>query len=484
MTATVEVSVHDDVYIGGRWVPSGSAARIDVVDPATGLTYARVPDGDAVDVDRAVAAARAAFPGWSATTPAERSAILNRFADEFERRSTSLSALLTRENGSTVAETGAAAAHAAATLSYYADLPQLLQDEVRPFPRGLLESVVRRLPVGVAGLITPWNYPLALVMTKLAPALMAGCTTVVKPAPETPLHVRPLVEAAEAAGIPAGVINVVTGGGGAGAALVEHPGVDKIAFTGSTETGRAIGQRCGALLRSVTLELGGKSAAVVLDDVDLDLLGRSIVRLSLRNSGQTCYNCTRVLVPRSRYAEIVDRIVDAVRAAPVGDPTDPATVFGPVVSARQRERVEGYIGVGKQEGGRLLTGGGRPAGLDAGWYVDPTVFGDVAPGMRIAQEEIFGPVLSVLPYTDVDDAVRIANDSRYGLGGAVFGADEDRAEQVARRIETGNIGVNLYSSNHAAPFAGRKDSGVGVEFGPEGLASYQVFQSVHRKQVG
>jgi aldehyde dehydrogenase (NAD+) len=483
MTATAQIAVHDDVYVGGRWVPSNSTARIDVVDPATEVAYAQVPDGDAVDVDRAVAAARAAFPAWSATTGAERSAVLHRFADEFERRTDSLSALLTRENGSTVAETGAASGHAAATLRYYADLTGMLSDEVRPFPRGPLESVVRRLPVGVAGLITPWNYPLALVMTKLAPALMAGCTTVVKPAPETPLHVRLLVEAAEAAGVPAGVINVVTGGGAAGAALVGHPDVDKIAFTGSTVTGRAIGERCGGLLRSVTLELGGKSAAVVLDDVDLDLFSRSVVRLSLRNAGQTCYNCTRVLVPQSRYSEILDRIVDSVRAAPVGDPTDPATVFGPVVSARQRERVEGYIEIGKQEGARLLTGGGRPAGLDRGWYVDPTVFGDVAPGMRIAQEEIFGPVLSVLPYTDVDNAVRIANDSSYGLAGSVFGVDEGRADAVARRIETGNIGINLYSSNYAAPFAGRKDSGVGVEFGPEGMASYQVFQSIHRKQA-
>jgi aldehyde dehydrogenase (NAD+) len=481
VTATAQIDAHDDVYVDGRWVPSSSAARIDVVDPATEELYARVPDGDAADVDRAVAAARRAFPGWSATPAAERAAALVRFAEEFEKRTEPLSALLTRENGSTVAETGTAAAHASATLRYYAGLVDLLADEVRPFPRGPFESVVRRLPVGVAGLVTPWNYPLALVLTKLAPALMAGCTTVVKPAPETPVHVRPLVEAAEAAGIPAGVINVVTGGGATGAALVEHPDVDKIAFTGSTVTGRAIGERCGALLRSVTLELGGKSAAVVLDDVDVDLLAKSVVRLSLRNSGQTCYNCTRLLAPASRYTEIVDAVVDAVRAARVGDPTDPATVFGPVVSARQRERIEGYIGLGRDQGARLLTGGGRPAGLDRGWYVEPTVFADVAPDMRIAREEIFGPVLSVLPYTDVDDAVRIANDSDYGLAGSVFGADEDRAEQVARRIETGNIGVNFYSSNYAAPFAGRKDSGVGVEFGPEGMASYQVFQSVHRK---
>ncbi|MFF3573808.1 aldehyde dehydrogenase family protein [Nocardia jiangxiensis] len=481
MTTTADVETYDEVYVGGAWVAAHSAARLDVTDPATEQVYAHVPDGDEVDIDRAVVAARAAFPGWSATSHQERAETLQRFADEFEKRTSSLSALLTRENGSPIAETGAASAHAAATLRYYADLRTMLEDEVRPFPRGSMESVVRRLPVGVAGLITPWNYPLALAMTKLAPALMAGCTTVIKPAPETPMHVRPLVEAAGAAGVPPGVINVVTGGGATGAALVEHTSVDKVAFTGSTVTGRAIGQRCGGLLRSVTLELGGKSAAVLLDDADLDLFGQSVVRLSLRNTGQTCYNCTRVLAPIARYEEILDRIVDTVRAAPVGDPMDPDTVFGPVVSARQRERVEGYIEVGKQEGARLITGGGRPAGLDRGWYVDPTVFGDVAPNMRIAQEEIFGPVLSVLPYTDIDEAVRIANDSSYGLAGSVFGVDEARAQQVARRIETGNVGINFYSSNYAAPFAGRKDSGVGVEFGPEGLASYQVFQSLHRK---
>jgi aldehyde dehydrogenase (NAD+) len=479
------VDVHDDIHIGGRWVRSGSTARLDVVDPATEELYAQVPDGDASDVDSAVAAARAAFPEWAATPAAERATILRAFADELERRNSSLSSLLTRENGSPVMETGSAGSHAAAQLRYYADLAGAVEDEVRAYPPGVsAETVVRRLPIGVAGLITPWNYPLGLVMTKLAPALMAGCTTVVKPAPETPVHVRPLLEAAQAAGVPAGVINVVTGGGATGAALVEHGGVDKIAFTGSTATGRLIGATCGSLLRSVTLELGGKSAAVLLDDADLDLFARSVVRLSMRNSGQTCYACTRVLAPEARYDEIVDRIVDAVRAAPQGDPTDPATVFGPVVSQRQRERVEGYVEIGSQEGAKLVTGGVRPAHLDRGYYVAPAVFRDVTADMRIAQEEIFGPVLSVLPYRDVDDAVRIANDSRYGLGGAVFGVDEDRAQQVAERIETGNIGVNFYASNHAAPFSGRKDSGVGVEFGPEGLAAYQVFQSVHRKKAG
>jgi aldehyde dehydrogenase (NAD+) len=478
------VDVHDDVHIGGRWVRSNSSARLNVVDPATEQVYAQVPDGDAVDTDRAVVAARSAFRGWAATPAADRASILRAFADELERRNDSLSLLLTRENGSPVAETGAAGSHAAAQLRYYADLTAGVEDEIRGYPPGVsAETVVRRLPAGVAGLITPWNYPLGLVMTKLAPALMAGCTTVIKPAPETPLHVRPLMEAAAAAGVPEGVINVVTGGGATGAALVEHPDVDKIAFTGSTATGKLIGATCGSLLRSVTLELGGKSAAVLLDDADLDLFARSVVRLSMRNSGQTCYACTRVLAPQPRYDEIVDRIVDAVRAARQGDPLDPATVFGPVVSQRQRERVEGYVEIGSQEGAKLVTGGGRPVHLDHGYYVSPTVFRDVTAEMRIAQEEIFGPVLSVLPYDDVDDAVRIANDSRYGLGGAVFGVDEERAQQVAERIETGNIGVNFYASNHAAPFAGRKDSGVGVEFGPEGLAAYQVFQSVHRKKA-
>ena len=483
MTVSAAAVVYDDIYVGGQWVPSSSAGRIDVVDPATEELNARVPDGNADDINRAVSAARAAFPAWSATPAMERAALLCAFADELERRGTALSVTLTRENGSPVAETSGMGAYAAADLRYYAGLAPALEDEIRPFPHGPMETVVRRLPVGVAGLIVPWNYPLALMMTKLAPALMAGCTTVIKPAPETPVHVRPLVEAAVTAGLPAGVINVVTGGSATGAALVEHPDVDKIAFTGSTATGRAIGEKCGQLLRPVTLELGGKSAAVLLDDADLGLFAKSVVRLTMRNTGQTCYVCSRVLAPASRYEEIVDLIVDAVRAAPIGNPFDPATVFGPLVSARQRERVEGYVQIGQREGARLVLGGGRPAGLDRGWFVTPTVFSHVTPNMRIAQEEIFGPVLSVLPYTDLDDAVRLANDSSYGLAGVVFGADEDRAQDVARRIVTGNVGINFYSSNHAAPFAGRKDSGVGVEFGPEGLTAYQVFQSVHRQKA-
>jgi aldehyde dehydrogenase (NAD+) len=478
------VDVHNDVYVGGRWIQSNSGEDLDVVNPATEEVYARVPAGDVADVDRAVTAAREAFPGWAGLPADERAGVLRAFADELERRNDSLSLTLTTENGSPVAETGSAGCHAADQLRYYAALTGAVEDEIRPYSRIAAETVVRRQPVGVAGLITPWNYPLGLVMIKLAPALMAGCTTVVKPAAETPVHVRPLVEAAEAAGLPPGVLNIVTGGGATGAALVDHPDVDKIAFTGSTATGRMIGERCGQRLRPVTLELGGKSAAILLDDTDLDLFGRSVVRLSMRNSGQTCYACTRVLAPDSRYDEIVDRIVDAVRVAPQGDPLDPSTVFGPVVSARQRERVEGYIELGSQEGAKLVTGGGRPAHLDRGYYVSPTVFRDVAPDMRIAQEEIFGPVLVVLPYRDEDDAVEIANNSRYGLGGAVFGADEARAQRVAERVQTGNIGLNFYSSNHAAPFSGRKDSGLGVEFGPEGLASYQVFQSVHRRRAG
>lgn len=481
MNANLAAVEHDDIYIGGAWTASHSATRLNAVDPSSESVYATVPDGDAVDVDRAVVAAHAALTSWSRMRPEDRAAVMRSFADEFELRSERLSGVLTRENGSPVAETSAAGTHAAATLRYYAGLHESLRDEERPFPSGTMSSVVRKLPVGVAGLITPWNYPLALVMTKLAPALIAGCSVVIKPAPETPIHVRILIEAAEAAGIPDGVINVVTGGVAAGSALVEHPLVSKIAFTGSTATGRAIGARCGDLLRSSTLELGGKSAAVLLDDADLDLFGKSVVRLSLRNTGQTCYNCTRVLAPASQYDEVVDRIVGAVQSSVVGDPMNLDTVFGPVVSQQHRARVEKYIDIGTAEGAQIVTGGGRPPGRDIGWYLEPTVFRDVTSDMRIAQEEIFGPVLSVLPYDDIADAIRIANDSRYGLAGAVFGVDEDRADRVAREIVTGNIGINFYSSNHAAPFAGRKDSGVGVEFGPEGLASYQVFQSIHRK---
>ncbi len=473
---------HTDLFIGGQWRAASAAGRIDVVNPATEEVWASVPDADAADVDAAVRAARAALPDWRGIGAAARAEVVLRFADELAVRGEGMARVITAENGTPIAETSAAASHSAGILRYFATLADLVDAvDVRPFPNAPGSyTEVSREAVGVCALIAPWNFPLGLVMVKLAPALIAGCTVVIKPAAETPLDLRVLLEAAVAAGIPAGAINVITGGRETGSLLVQHPLVDKVAFTGSTEAGRIIAQQCGSLLRPVTLELGGKSAAILLDDVDLDYFGTMLNRTCLRNTGQTCYNSTRILAPRSRYGEIVELVAGVVASTKQGDPLELDTVYGPTVSARQRDRVEGYIALGRSEGAAVATGGGRPA-FDRGFFVQPTVFSDVDNRMRIAQEEIFGPVLVVIPFDDDSDAARIANDSQFGLGGSIFSADESRAAALARTIETGSIGVNFFGSNHAAPFGGWKDSGLGVEYGPEGLNAYLRLKSVHRR---
>ena len=473
---------HTDLFIGGQWRAASAAGRIDVVNPATEEVWASVPDADAADVDAAVRAARAALPDWRGIGAAARAEVVLRFADELAVRGEGMARVITAENGTPIAETSAAASHSAGILRYFATLADLVDAvDVRPFPNAPGSyTEVSREAVGVCALIAPWNFPLGLVMVKLAPALIAGCTVVIKPAAETPLDLRVLLEAAVAAGIPAGAINVITGGRETGSLLVQHPLVDKVAFTGSTEAGRIIAQQCGSLLRPVTLELGGKSAAILLDDVDLDYFGTMLNRTCLRNTGQTCYNSTRILAPRSRYGEIVELVAGVVASTKQGDPLELDTVYGPTVSARQRDRVEGYIALGRAEGATVATGGGRPA-FDRGFFVQPTVFSDVDNRMRIAQEEIFGPVLVVIPFDDDSDAARIANDSQFGLGGSIFSADESRAAALARTIETGSIGVNFFGSNHAAPFGGWKDSGLGVEYGPEGLNAYLRLKSVHRR---
>ena len=473
---------HTDLFIGGQWRAASTTGRIDVVNPATEEVWASVPDADAADVDAAVRAARVALPDWRGIGAAARAEVVLRFADELAARGEGMARVITAENGTPIAETSAAASHSAGILRYFATLADLVDAvDVRPFPNAPGSyTEVSREAVGVCALIAPWNFPLGLVMVKLAPALIAGCTVVIKPAAETPLDLRVLMEAAVAAGIPAGAINVITGGRETGSLLVQHPLVDKVAFTGSTEAGRIIAQQCGSLLRPVTLELGGKSAAILLDDVDLDYFGTMLNRTCLRNTGQTCYNSTRILAPRSRYGEIVELVAGVVASTKQGDPLELDTVYGPTVSARQRDRVEGYIALGRAEGATVATGGGRPA-FDRGFFVQPTVFSDVDNRMRIAQEEIFGPVLVVIPFDDDSDAARIANDSQFGLGGSIFSADESRAAALARTIETGSIGVNFFGSNHAAPFGGWKDSGLGVEYGPEGLNAYLRLKSVHRK---
>ena len=473
-----------DLFIDGGYRPATGTHRSEVVDPATGAVWASVPIASADDVDAAVAAAGRALPAWSALAPSDRARRMEAMADAVERRAGDLAITNSLENGSPIAETSRAAANAAGILRYFASLAgRLAEGDVRVAPLDAgLETSVHRDPIGVCALIAPWNFPINLVVIKLAPALVAGCTVVIKPASPTPLSLRFLADAAAEAGIPPGVVNVITGGGAIGDRLVRHPGVDKVAFTGSTPVGRRIAGICGELLRPVTLELGGKSAAIVLPDADVAHLSDVLVRSCMRNTGQTCYISTRLIVTPQRYDEVVEMAAATISGARQGDPLDAATVFGPVATAAQQESVVGYVRVGLAEGARAVAGGDVAPPFEAGAWVTPTVFADVDPGMRIAREEIFGPVLSIIPAADVDEAVAIANATEFGLGGIVFGVDEDRAFEVARRIDTGSVGVNLFASNHAAPFGGRHDSGLGVEYGPEGLAAYLTPQSVHRRR--
>jgi aldehyde dehydrogenase (NAD+) len=478
---------HDDNFIDSEWVASNSTDRIDVINPATEEVWGQVPSSDFVDIDAAVGAASRAFrgTGWSDIGAAGRAVHMLRLADELETRAERMAALITSENGTAITETLLAAGHAGRMLRYYAGLAHLVdQDDERPFPgNDTLYSQVLRQPRGVAALIAPWNFPVALVMVKLAPALIAGCTVVIKPASETPLDLRVLMEAANAAGIPAGVINMITCGNDVAGALVEHPLVAKVAFTGSTEVGRILAEKCGRLLRPVTLELGGKSASIVMEDADLDYFASMVNRTCLRNTGQTCYNSTRILAPRALYDQVVDAVAGIVATTPIGDPFDPTTVYGPATSAKQRDRIENYIRIGMEEGARIAVGGsGRPEHLDRGYFVRPTVFAGVSNDMRIAREEIFGPVLVVIPFENAEDAIRISNDSPFGLGGSIFTQDVDAAAAMAARLETGSVGINFYGSNQAAPFGGWKDSGIGMEYGPEAINAYSRMKSIHRQR--
>lgn len=473
---------YDSLFIDGGWVAPATRGRIDVVNAATEESLGSVPEASEGDVDRAVRAARRAFDesGWGTADPAERAAVLNRFADALEKRTAQVARTVSQQNGMPLSlseqfEGG----YAVTVLRYYAGLATSTDlEERRPSPLGF-DTLIRRSPIGVVGAIVPWNYPVVLAISKIAPALAAGCAVVVKPSPGTVLDSFLLAEAVEEAGVPAGVLNWVPGGRELGAYLVSHPGVDKIAFTGSTAAGRMIGERCGRLLRPVSLELGGKSAAVILDDADLDKVIEGLYFVSLANNGQTCMACTRILAPRSRYDEVVDAISGWMGGLRVGDPLDLSTQVGPLASAEHRDRVEGYIAKGRGEGARLVVGGGRPAGFDRGWFVEPTLFADVDNASTIAQEEIFGPVLSVIAYDSEEDAVRIANDSDYGLGGSVWSADSERATAVAGRVQTGSIGVNGYVVDLNAPFGGIKASGLGREFGPEALAAYTQLKSIY-----
>ncbi|BDB44090.1 MULTISPECIES: aldehyde dehydrogenase [Mycobacterium] len=471
------------VFIGGTWV-AASASTAEVLEAATGKVLGSVALAGTADVDAAVSAAAAALRGpWGATSGMERAELMRRMAASLQARAKDTAELVSRENGMPRRlSLGANGYFPSIALDYYAGLAQHIDDEDER-PGALSHVTVRREPIGVVAAVIPWNYPMSLAAMKIAPALAAGCTIVLKPPPETALDAFAWAEAALEAGLPAGVLNVIPGGRESGAALISHPGVDKVAFTGSTAAGRAIGEICGRLLRPVTLELGGKSAAIIADDAELDAFVAALPDICLPNNGQTCHAATRILAPASRYAEIVDAVTDTVGALRIGDPLDKATQIGPMVSAAQRGRVLDYIETGRAGGARLTTGGGTPADQSVGWFVEPTVFADVDNAMTIAREEIFGPVLCVLPYADDDEAVAIANDSDYGLGGTVWTTDPERGATLAARMRTGSVGINHYALDVVGPFGGVKSSGVGRELGPEGLAPYVALKSVYRPPV-
>ena len=476
---------YDSLFIGGNWVAPSSTHRITAIAASTEEVISSTPEAQEADVDAAVVAARRAFvdpSGWAHWSPADRATAMERLADILERRAEEIAQRVSAQNGMPVAVARQLeGSFPVALLRYYAGLAK--ESWLEETRKGIFGGTisVRREPLGVVGAIVPWNFPQTLAAFKYAPALAAGCTLIIKPSPETVLDSYVFAEAVAEAGLPPGVINVVPAGRDVSAYLVAHPGVDKISFTGSTAAGRDIGEVCGKLLKPVTLELGGKSAAIVLDDADLDLetVGQELFTATLLNNGQTCFLGTRVLAPRTRYTEIVELFTAFAESLTVGSSLEEATQIGPLATATQRDRVERYIAKGRGDGARITYGGGRPAGMDKGWFVEPTVFADVDNAHAIAQQEIFGPVLSIIPYGDDQDAVRIANDSDYGLGGTVWTGDPDRGLAVAAQIQTGTIGVNTYLPDPVAPFGGVKASGLGRELGPEGLHSYQQFKSIY-----
>ncbi|MFG2136911.1 aldehyde dehydrogenase family protein [Streptomyces sp. NPDC048650] len=470
------MKAHDGMYIGGAWRPAAGGDTIEVRNPADEQVIATVPAGTAEDVDAAVRAARAALPAWRATAPAERAARLTALRDRLAARAEEIAETITAELGSPRSFSARVqAALPIAVVGSYAELAA-----AHPFEEKLGNSTVLHEPVGVVGAITPWNYPLHQITNKVAPALAAGCTVVLKPAEDTPLTAQLFAECVDAAGIPAGVFNLVTGlGTVAGRAVAEHEDVDLVSFTGSTAVGRQIGAIAGGAVKRVALELGGKSANVILPGADLAKAVKVNVADVIRNSGQSCNALTRMLVPADRYDEAVALTAEAVARYVPGDPQDEASGLGPVVNAKQRDRVRAFIDKGVAEGARLVTGGAEaPEGLASGYYVRPTVFADVTPDMTIAQEEIFGPVLSLLRYEDEEEALRIANGTVYGLAGAVWAADEETAVAFARRLDTGQVDINGGRFNLLAPFGGYKQSGVGRELGPHGLSEYLQTKSL------
>jgi aldehyde dehydrogenase (NAD+) len=470
------------LFIGGEWIEPASPEVIEVIEAHSERVIGEVPSAAGVDVDVAVTAARRTFEesDWPRLPVEDRIVAVRRVVDEFGKRAEEMARTISSENGAPIKFSRLG--QVGAPLDIMESMIDVAADTVWEERRAgrYLDFVLRREPVGVVGAIVAWNVPQVLIATKLTPALLAGCTVVVKAAPEASLDAMLLAEIVEAAELPRGTVSILTGGVASGQSLVDHPGVDKIAFTGSTEAGREIGARCGRALRRVSLELGGKSAAVILDDADLEDTVKGLRFASFVNNGQACAAQTRILAPRSHYAEIVDAVASLANSLTVGDPFESATKLGPMVSRRQRDRVRSYIDMGRRDGGRLVAGGpAPPPGQPVGWFVRPTVFADVDNDMRIAQEEIFGPVLCVIPYDEDADAVRLANASRYGLAGSVWTSDAERGLEVARSVRTGTFGINGYAPDPLAPFGGYKESGIGREWGEAGLDEYVELKAIN-----
>jgi betaine-aldehyde dehydrogenase len=470
------MQTYDRIYINGEWVASSGTGKIEVINAATEAVMGTIPDGTPDDVAKAVAAAKAAFPAWSLTTPAERAVMIEKIAAGLAARGEEIARTITGEVGMPFKLSKAIQAGLPALVSgSYAKLLGEFK-----FEEQIGNSLVVREPVGVVGCITPWNYPLHQVIAKVAPALAAGCTVVLKPSEVAPLTAFILTEIIDGIGLPKGVFNLVSGTGPVvGEAIAAHPDIDMVSFTGSTRAGKRVSELAARTVKRVALELGGKSANIILDDADLPKAVTSGVSECYLNSGQTCSALTRMLVPRARHEEAVGLARAAAEKFTVGDPLGDTTKLGPLISATQRERVRNYIRKGIEQGATLVTGGAdAPNGLSTGYFVKPTVFANVTNEMTIAQEEIFGPVLSIIPYDTEEDAVRIANDTVYGLSGAVWSGDPERAKRVARRMRTGQVAINGGRYNPLAPFGGYKQSGHGRELGKYGLEEYLQVKSM------